>query len=623
MANEVNFYAGADYGFDPSYGKEYSINFSSGYSIPAGHFGTPTDPRLANQLDAVAKKISTGQKVIEVSGVSPEVLDYIPDQHLTEINRLKKLTGVDLTFHGPLVEPTGFSRQGWSENSREQVEREVWSAIKRSHRLDPTGNIVVTFHSSNGIPDPIQKIKTEVIDPVTKEKKMMEQVTEMYVVDENSGSLDRIPFKQDYFKSQDNIVNVKDQEKLMVKFIEEKNKEVWYRQLQNLSFHANSGYRIIRNALPDKGEKEESEVLDAYSDYTLGGKQKENLEKLPKDLKDIGKSQIYEIGHGEYYLRDAYQDLKKLFNQAYETAKLNGSSNDVEKLDEYRKELKEKIKYLESRDPKEFLKFAEEIERGVQVLGSIVPPQTFKPLRDFAIEKSAKTFANAAFNAYQEFKDTAPIISIENPPAGSGLTRAEDLNGLVEKSRKILQNKLTEEGLSKSEAENQAKKLIGVTWDVGHINMMRKFGYTEKDIIEQTKKVAQNVKHIHLSDNFGMEHTELPMGMGNVPVAPMLEAIKKYNEQAKKIVETGGWYQHFKTTPMLETLRAFGSPVYSMKMSPYWNQLANSSGGYFSGYGRILPDTHFSLYGSGFSNMPPELGGQMAGRSRASGAPIE
>jgi len=32
---------------------------------------------------------------------------------------------------------------------------------------------------------------------------------------------------------------------------------------------------------------------------------------------------------------------------------------------------------------------------------------------------------------------------------------------------------------------------------------------------------------------------------------------------------------------------------------------------------------HFSMYGSGFSNLPPELGGQLSGRARLGGAPIE
>ncbi len=57
-------------------------------------------------------------------------------------------------------------------------------------------------------------------------------------------------------------------------------------------------------------------------------------------------------------------------------------------------------------------------------------------------------------------------------------------------------------------------------------------------------------------------------------------------------------------------------------MTPYWNQNAWTTGGYFAGYGNN-PDIHHSIYGSGFSNLPVELGGQTGGRSRVSGAPIE
>ena len=127
---------------------------------------------------------------------------------------------------------------------------------------------------------------------------------------------------------------------------------------------------------------------------------------------------------------------------------------------------------------------------------------------------------------------------------------------------------------------------------------------------------------MHLSDNFGLEHTELPMGMGNVPVKKMLDLISQYNKQVKKIVETGDWFEPFKTTPFRETLGAFGSSVYGAE-GPYWNQAAGLSGQYFAGQGATNPPIHHSLFGSGFSNLPIELGGQMAGRSRVSGAPIE
>ncbi|MEI6732084.1 MAG: hypothetical protein WCK90_05415, partial [archaeon] len=139
------------------------------------------------------------------------------------------------------------------------------------------------------------------------------------------------------------------------------------------------------------------------------------------------------------------------------------------------------------------------------------------------------------------------------------------------------------------------------------------------------KAVAKDIKHIYLSDNFGFEHTELPMGMGNVPTEGHLKAMKEYGTKMdgiKKVIEAGDWWQHFQTSPLVPTLEAFGSPVYGMKMAPYWNAAANTHGGYFAGYG-MNPDVHHTLYGAGFSNLPVELGGQMSGRSRMSGNPME
>ena len=96
-----------------------------------------------------------------------------------------------------------------------------------------------------------------------------------------------------------------------------------------------------------------------------------------------------------------------------------------------------------------------------------------------------------------------------------------------------------------------------------------------------------------------------------------LKEESKNFDKIKKVVEVGNWYQHFQSTPLQETLRAFGSPIYAPGAGSYW-----SSRGYFSGYG-MNPEIHHSLYGAGFANLPTELGGQIAGRSRLSGSPME
>jgi sugar phosphate isomerase/epimerase len=626
-----NFYAGADYGMDSSYGKEWGIGYGSGEGPSVSEFGFTTDPRTANQIKAVSDKLSTGAKTIEISGVSPEVLENLPEQHLTEINRLKKLVGADLTFHGPLVEPTGVSKQGWNESHREQAERQMVSATRRAHKLDPKGNIVITFHSSNGLPDPVTMVKTEVIDPKTGKKEMKEQIKEFWVVDERDGRFQNMTPKPDYFKSEEekHFGSIKEQQERLKEAVKKQNQEQWYKQIYGINFHAEQGSKIVEGAVAAaKEDSEENGIKDfrsspitkIYKKYLEGENMQKAIESLGAEGKDV-QEQINGIIHGDIYLRDAYQDLQNSFNQAYEVAKINNNKDDLKKLNNFRNEIKGHIQDFD--DPEKVIDFGKTLIKGVNVLRTVNAPEVFKPLREFAVNKSSETFANVALDGYKKFGKSAPIISIENPPAGTGLTRADDLKDVVKETRARLSDKLMKEGMTRGQSEKEAEKLIGVTWDVGHINMIRKFGYDDSDVVKETKKIAPFVKHVHLSDNFGLEHTELPMGMGNVPTKKMLDLISKYNKQAKKIVETGPWFQHFKTTPMLETLRAFGSPIYAMEMGPSWKQAANASGGYFVGYGQSLPEQHFNIYGSGFSNLPPELGGQLGGGGRMSGRGME
>ena len=192
--SDNNIYRGTDYGFDPTYGlsESYGESFLGVYPrVSVAQIGIATDPRSANQLKAVSDKLNTGAKTIELSPVQPEVFESIPDQHLKEINRLKKLAGIDLTFHGPLVEPTGLTKRGWQETDREQAERQMWNAVKRAQVLEKDGNLVITFHSSNGLPEP----ETKSINPKTGK----EEIKNFWVIDERTGDLNAIPTNLNYF----------------------------------------------------------------------------------------------------------------------------------------------------------------------------------------------------------------------------------------------------------------------------------------------------------------------------------------------------------------------------------------------------------------------------------------
>lgn len=627
MGSYENFYEGADYGLDSTYGT------FTGYRAKASQIAFPTDPLTANQLKKVSDKISTGTKNIEVSGLgltggSPmKHLASIPKQHWKEIDRLRKLTGVELTFHGPLVEPTGVGKGNWSEDQREEVERQMKQAISLAQEMDPKGNMVVTFHASNGLPEVKRTVKTG----------DGEKITQMAIVNERTGEIGNLPFsKEDHFG--------KIKQRTAEEQLESMNHSRWNDMLEGVVKSNNLARKEIESALSTPGELgvkpgEKEAITELYNLSKLQGIQeipkeyeqeyKKRIEELNPQVKQIFEQSVKKnLDDANFFLEDSYHKLKEAYNNAYDIAKNDNDKESLKKLESFQKKYKPQMN--------NFLKGAGNFEEmntilneGVNTFQKIKAPEIYKPLEGFAIDKASESFANTALYGLKKFGQHAPIISIENPPAGmSGLTRGQELKDLTKKSREKFITKAIETGISKSEAKKQADKLIGVTWDVGHINSIRKWGYDEADVIGEAKKVAPYVKHMHLADNLGFEDSELPIGMGNVPIEKIIKLNKNF-QNAKKVIETGDWFSRqgglgMQHTPVLEAFAGLGSPVYAMGESPYWNQASTTYGSYFGGLGPINPEIHHSTYGAGFTNLPAYQGGEMPGGSNSSfsGAPI-
>ena len=254
------------------------------------------------------------------------------------------------------------------------------------------------------------------------------------------------------------------------------------------------------------------------------------------------------------------------------------------------------------------------------------PPERIIPLEEFEIEKAAKTFAEAAehslFNAAKGDVNKAPVISIENPPAMQfGLSRADELKKLVTESRKNAVERFMDRGMGQSEAEHAAERLIGVTLDVGHINLLKKGGYDDKDVIGEAKKLAPLVKHMHLTDNFGTQDSHLVPGMGNVPLKEIQKHIDAAGFTGKSIIEAGGFISNFKASPWPYVLDHMNSPIYEFDAAATWRpaiyKFETGSAGYPVGYGNIFPSQHFAMYGAGFL-LPPTFGAATPGESKKS-----
>lgn len=602
----------SDYHLEDIYQGGYSTmspesGFTTGYRIPAGQIGIATDPRTANILQEVAMKLRTGAKQIEISTIQPGTFESIPTQQLREVKRLSELTGVDISVHAPLIEPSGISQQGgYSEIAREEAERQMISAIEKSHEISPNGNVPVTFHSS------VTWQGSEY-----KRLKEGEEKTRIPIINQDTGQATTlVQAGQRYSPRMTEEELVKGIRESAEKQIEVRNETEWSDSITNLVQIKERADRMIGETEP---------IANEIRKKMAEGIKPESLTPTEIDVLNRSHNAGLELG-------EIQKHLSGLFEKAYKVGNSEIGNEEYKKnLVDISKNFRNAI-YDENGKPKN-LSLSEQsrtMDLLMQRLDALPPPEVYKPVEDFAVERSATTFANAAFNSYKKFKDKAPIISIENPPVGGGLSRGEDLKKLVESARdKFIDNAIKPAnqgglGMSERDAREQAGKLIGVTWDVGHINMLRKYGYTEQDVIKEAEKIAPLVKHVHLSDNFGFEHTELPMGMGNVPIKAIMEKLGEKGFEARKIIEAGNWWEHFKTSPFQQTLEAFGSPIYGIKMQPYWSQSAGTPG-YFSGYGQMLPQINYETFGSGFSTLPAELGGQrqQTGRSRMSGSPME
>ena len=590
----------------------------NGYEASMGtRLGISTDPRTANILKEVSEKIAPGQKVMELSLIDiGEATASIPKQHLDEVRRLSKLTGVEITVHGPITDVSGVvGGEGgfaFNEDRRKQVERKLFQAIDRAHQINPDGNIPVTFHTSNQLPGAsLEK---------TKEG---EKIIAMPIVNQETGQGAQVksdivyqPIMHDEKGKMIPLSAGKEYD--VYEKLEMRNHTEWDNSLSQIEFNREHAKRIIHDINPV--------FIGKYIEY-----ERDRHEGKTPNFSREEYEKIERIHFAKEYIKQAELQMNSAFEMAYKF----GTDQEKKVLEELAKRYRENLGFGENGkvDVEKYynpVNQSEAIGGMTNVLGRL-RPQIYVPVEEYALKRTSESYGNLALEAYKKYgykkeKDTTPMVLIENPPAGGGLSRAKDLKDVIQGARKEFEKRAVQElGMSQSDAEKHAEKMIGATWDVGHINQLRKYGFEGKDIIEEAGTIAPFVKHVHLSDNFGLDNVELPMGMGNVDFKEVMQKLGKQGEEARKIIEAAHWWQFQQTSPVGVSMEALGSPLYSMKQAPYWNQIQGVNGGYFGGYGNFLPQINYETFGGGFSNLPTELGGQRggAGRSRMGGTPME
>ena len=88
--------------------------------------------------------------------------------------------------------------------------------------------------------------------------------------------------------------------------------------------------------------------------------------------------------------------MKSLFDKAYGNKDL--PLEDRKKLDTFAQKMAPIVRGGMEENPEKLKQFKDVVEEGINVLEGIHTPQSFKPLREFVIDQSSKTFSNMAIN---------------------------------------------------------------------------------------------------------------------------------------------------------------------------------------------------------------------------------
>ena len=639
-----------------------------------GNMGTNLHPGQGNQLQQLNQMINTGAGGAEIITLQRNIWETIPKQHFEEMRRISILSGVEPSIHAPLVEP-GLSSAGqgntqYDEEHRLSEIRLVNDIIDKAIELaDPRNprNVPVNIHPDATARPTIWRLAKEDIkddDGNVVYKKGAEYREVDWAVDKETGQSMPLKFEIKYqpstkldkkehktiWRTEDRLRNI--------------NRTAFEKEVTSAFGQSEFQLRQLAKAYEDDEKKGWTQEAGAYEKQI----REEQQTKLAELFNDVKKNSDFEKANWaalpEYKKTKDLTDAKKEYDELKDNTQKEHeyvlkTIDEIEskfgksKNDEERKALRAMEQQLLQKDHNVWSKFFHGLADN-----SKLTPKKFVTFDDFSVEKISDTFANAAIHSLEKAQEKssqyakqgvyinpleiAPLVNIENMPANQfAFGRAESLKQLVEATRARTVDLLVKtKHMDKNEAEKIAEKIVGATWDVGHINMLRPSGFGDEQILNEARTIAPFVKHIHVTDNFGTTDAHLVPGQGNAIPKEQVIALKEaaaksghpLDPKVKEIMEIGGFIEQHKVSPWPYALAHFNSPIYETEAGPAWSEKSSDLGTnyffgsseYVAGAGNILPEAHFGMYGAGFSGLPTSFGSPIQGgdRSRFSGAPM-
>lgn len=582
------------------------------WKLQASRMGPSTNPQQ-DQLKEFNLDANWGTKNIEIGFLDAKKMEELPRPAADEIRRLSKLTGVNVSVHGPLDDPAGVDEKGFSEYKRKSAVNKYFQAMKVAEQTGGTATPVV-FHASNFLPGEIHTkngsgSQSESIGVVDRSNGKLVNVLEGEIKE----TLDtKGPWSP---KEQLKSLNVSKWSENIRKLAKERAELNKIEELRNQNIRGKPMGRALKEDIrwsngvinSFKGHLK-SQIDDLYQDFSKFGPKKEDLSKIKdKYERAYFKSMLNDKDKYLKRHRDIYKKVNDINRKAYDYYQ-KGKHSDAMVLVTKQEELLRE-------DLDNWQEFFNNTLRDDRLI-----PKKFTSSEDFSRDKIANTFAETAFKSYNAFNKNSPVIMIENPPAPGAFSNAKEHKRLVEEAR----NKLVEISKKRGKpiSHKQASNLIKATFDIAHYGMWKQYGFKDEDITKMAEEVSDVVGHVHLSDNFGSADSHLPPGWGNLPQKDVIKALKKKGIDPRMIIEAGG-AEGLGYNPYLQSLEHFDSGIYSWNSQSSWSD----TGDYFFGSsmynvpGSPMPDIHTREYGSGFSGLPPASNPNGKSKNNLSGTP--
>lgn len=513
--------------------------------------------------------------------ITPESVD---SQQREAIRQLAKVNRVDLSTHATVATGgfAGLGQRGFDEAVRQDNINEIKRAV--DFAADTAEGGAVTLHADE-FPRPLFDIEKRDDVEFLAHPHEKEQAS-FYLVDSETGDIIKsvqknVPLHLPVTEKDDDGKEILDEFKQPIPIYDPEKKEFklekveWDKIVELTEKHNENNpddqltpeKMYYKKQVQSKMQQLQGERLWHMQDYKHLTEQKERIAQDVKMHKKL-ESGMTEEQQEEY--KKSYSDSEGLIRPIRKLPS--------ERLDE---ELS-KIKHQLARIQQSAVSYQEQLQDYEEQMDRIVP------IKEYAVEKSADSIAQAGAYAYEIEQEKGlnqdgkkPLfISPENLFPEKYGSHPQELKELIMKSRERMAEMLKQEhpGLSSSKAKHIAQDHIKATIDVGHLNTWRKFFQKEegesisdandrfKDwLLDQMDDLNENkiVGHLHITDNFGYHDEHLTPGMGSAPIKEFVEKMKKAGVR-DMVVEPGAQDPAKQYEALYGGWKLFGHSIYGI-----------------------------------------------------------